>query len=83
MKKETKKKTIDKTKHILIPKQIKNSEKEKKKLFKKYNITANELPRISSKDPAIKEMKLERGEIIKIIRKSPTAGETTFYRSVK
>ena len=37
-------------KHILIPRHIKLSEKEKKELLEKYNITLAELPRIMKKD---------------------------------
>ena len=41
-----------------------------------------ELPKISKKDPAIKELNVKVRDVIKIIRKSPTAGEAVFYRGV-
>ncbi len=69
--------------HILVPKHVKLNEKEKKQLLEKYNISVNELPKINVKDPAIKDLKLEIGDVVKIVRISPTAGETIFYRSVK
>ena len=70
------------TKHVLIPKHIKLSEKEKKAVFERYNITSKELPKINKNDPAISGLNVKAGDVIKIIRKSPTAGEAVFYRGV-
>ncbi|MBT7902589.1 DNA-directed RNA polymerase subunit H [Candidatus Woesearchaeota archaeon] len=69
-------------KHVLIPKHKKLSEKEKKELLAKYNITVKELPSITSKDPAIRNMDLETGDVVKIERSSITAGNTVYYRSI-
>ena len=69
-------------KHILTPKHAKISEKEKAQLLEKYNVTPKELPKIIKTDAAIKELDAKPGDIIKIIRKSPTAGESIFYRVV-
>lgn len=71
-----------KTKHILVPKHMKLSEKEKEELFKRYNITLKELPQILKEDPAIANLDLKPGDVIKIIRKSQTSGESIFYRGV-
>jgi len=68
--------------HTLVPKHTKLNEKEVEELLKKYNISKRQLPRISKKDPAIKDMKLKAGEIVKIKRKSPTSNEAFFYRVV-
>jgi len=68
--------------HRLIPEHIKLSEKEKEALLAKYHVTLRELPKISDKDPAINHLDVQEGDIIKIIRKSPTAGESVFYRGV-
>ena len=38
---------------------------------------------ISAKDPAIKELNAEVGDVIKIIRDSPTERDAVFYRVVK
>ncbi len=70
------------SKHILIPKHIKLNDKEKKELLEKYNISLKELPKILKDDPAITNLKVKPGDVIKIIRKSPTAGEAVFYRGV-
>ncbi len=68
--------------HFLIPEHIKLTEEEKKELLEQYKITMVELPRISIDDPAIKHMNLTTKDVVKIIRKSPIAGETVFYRRV-
>ena len=79
----TKKKiSVDVTKHILVPKHSKLTEKEKQDLFEKYKVTLKELPKISKKDPAIQELDVKAGDIIKITRPSFTAKETVFYRGV-
>ncbi len=75
-------KKIDVKKHLLVPKHTKVSDKEKKELLEKYNISINELPKIRKKDPVIKELEPKAGDIIKIIRKSPTSREMVFYRGV-
>jgi len=68
--------------HILVPKHTKLSDKEHKELFERYNITENELPAIMIKDPALANLDVEPGDIIKIQRPSPTAKSTLFYRRV-
>ena len=75
-------KKFDVTKHHLVPKHIKISEKEKQELLKRYNITTKELPKILIEDPAIKNLEVKIGDVVKILRKSPTAGEFVFYRCV-
>lgn len=76
------KKKFDISKHILVPKHTKISDKEKKELYEKYKISFNALPKILRTDPAVKEFNVKVGDVIKITRKSPTAGETIFYRGI-
>lgn len=76
------KKKINIKSHVLIPKHIRLSEKEKKELFEKYHITLRELPKISENDPALQNIKVKSGDVVKIIRKSKTAGEGIFYRGI-
>ncbi|MBW2968771.1 DNA-directed RNA polymerase subunit H [Candidatus Woesearchaeota archaeon] len=75
-------KKIDITKHSLVPKHNLVSEAEKKKISDTLKLSGKELPKILKTDPAIKNIKIKDGDIIKITRKSPTAGETIFYRRV-
>lgn len=69
-------------KHYLVPKHVKISESEKKQLLEKYNINPKSLPKILKEDPGIIALHLKSGEIVKIVRKSKTAGETVYYRVV-
>ena len=73
---------IDIAKHVLIPKHTKLSEKEKKDLLERYTISTKELPKIMSDDPAIAHLDAKQGDVIRIIRDSPTMGKSVFYRGV-
>ena len=75
-------KEIDITKSILVPKHILMKEDEVKDLLAKYNISSNQLPKISRKDPAIAGIGVKAGDVIKIIRQSQTAGKSFYYRMV-
>jgi DNA-directed RNA polymerase subunit H len=83
-KKTTKKESMefDIKSHVLVPEHIKLNSKEKKELLEKYHINLLELPKISMKDPALKNMDVNVGDVIKITRKSSTAGKSVFYRAV-
>ncbi len=72
----------DVSKHILVPKHSKTSEKEKKELFEKHGLVLDNLPRILKTDPALTGLDVNEDEIIKITRASATAGTTIFYRRV-
>jgi DNA-directed RNA polymerase subunit H len=41
------------------------------------------MPAISPKDPAVKELNVKMGDVIKITRNSPTQGKSEFYRVVR
>jgi len=75
-------KELDVSKHVLVPKHVKLNEKEKKELFEKYVADLRDLPRVYKDDPAIQDLEVKEGDVIKILRKSPTAGEAVFYRRV-
>ena len=68
--------------HFLVPEHIMLSKEQAAELLKKYNLTLDLLPKISSKDAAIAEYNPVKDEIIKIVRNSPTAGKTVYYRRV-
>ncbi len=70
-------------KHELVPEHIiVKDEEEIKELMNKYNIIPEQLPKILKSDPAAKAIDAKEGDIIKIIRKSPTAGVSVYYRIV-
>ena len=68
--------------HIYMPKHMKMDEGEAEEILKKLNITRKQLPRILKEDPAIANVEVKKGDIIKIIRNSPTIGESEYYRVV-
>ena len=73
---------FDIKKHSLVPEHIKVTEEEKKELLENYNIKLNQLPMMLLSDPAIEALKPEIGDIIKIIRDSPTNVKQEFFRVV-
>jgi DNA-directed RNA polymerase subunit H len=66
----------------LVPKHSKLSEKDKKALLDKYKISVYDLPLIKKDDAAISDLDVKAGDVVKITRESPTAGESIFYRCV-
>ncbi|MBM3200149.1 DNA-directed RNA polymerase subunit H [Candidatus Woesearchaeota archaeon] len=73
---------VDISKHEFVPKHVKLSEKETEEMLNSYNISKKQLPKISKTDPAILEMDVKHGDVIKIVRKSATAGDSFYYRVV-
>ena len=69
-------------KHVLVPKHTILNEDEKKQVFEKFKINSNNLPKISTTDPVVKEIGAKEGDVLKIDRKSPVSGSTTYYRIV-
>jgi DNA-directed RNA polymerase subunit H len=68
--------------HFLVPVHEKVSDKEKEELLATYSDAIRALPRISMADPGIAGLDVSEGDIIKIKRKSLTAGKTVYYRRV-
>ena len=73
---------MDILKHELVPHHEILKEEEAKKLLETYKIRKEQLPRILLDDPVVKAINAKEGDIIKIVRKSPTAGESVMYRVV-
>ena len=69
-------------KHYLVPLHEFATEEEIHELEKKYSIFKYQLPKISAEDPAVQLLGAKVGDVLKIIRKSPTAGEFIVYRAV-
>lgn len=70
------------TKHELVPTHILLSAQEKKVLLDRYRLVEQQLPRMMSNDAVAKFLGLRKGQVVKIIRKSETAGRYASYRWV-
>ncbi len=73
--------------HILVPEHKLLSREEAKMVLEKYSISIDELPKIRRSDACVRSLELRVGEIprgsmIKIIRRSETAGISYGYRLV-
>jgi DNA-directed RNA polymerase subunit H (RpoH/RPB5) len=68
--------------HELVPKHEVLSKEEKQKVLDKFKITTEELPKILSSDAVMEYLKAKPGDVVRIMRDSPTAGETVYYRVV-
>ncbi|MFQ5888086.1 MAG: DNA-directed RNA polymerase subunit H, partial [Candidatus Hydrothermarchaeales archaeon] len=68
--------------HVLVPEHEILSDKEAEKLLEKHNISKGQLPKILITDPVIKKLKAKVGDVVKITRKSQTAGKTVVYKVV-
>jgi DNA-directed RNA polymerase subunit H len=73
---------FDISQHELVPLHIKLTDDEKQKVLDELNVSEKQLPAISEKDVMVKKLNAKVGDIIKIIRKSQTAGNSVFYRVV-
>ena len=70
------------TKHILVPKHSVLSGDKKQELLTHYRIKDHQLPKIRVVDPIAKYFGVTRGDIMKIVRPSETAGRYVTYRVV-
>ncbi|GGP21171.1 DNA-directed RNA polymerase subunit H [Thermocladium modestius] len=68
--------------HELVPKAELVPMDEAKAILKKLNVAPWQLPWIRAQDPLIKALGAKPGSVVRIYRKSPTAGEIIFYRIV-
>jgi DNA-directed RNA polymerase subunit H len=68
--------------HESVPEHILLSQEECEEVLKRYGLEAPQLPKIHVSDPAAKEIGAKVGDVIRIIRRSPTAKQSIFYRLV-
>jgi len=68
--------------HELVSKHEVLTPEEREELLVKYKMQPYQLPRINAHDPAIIAVGGKPGDIVRVIRKSPTAGKYVAYRYV-
>jgi len=73
--------------HELVPEHTLLSEKEAEEVLKKMKIQPDQLPKIRKDDPVLQVMEMvegpiKEGSIIKITRKSDSAGLSVVYRMI-
>ena len=69
-------------KHDLVPYFKILSREEVEKLLTTYNISKGDLPKMLVTDPVSRAIGTREGDVVKVIRKSNTAGESVAYRLV-
>jgi DNA-directed RNA polymerase subunit H len=66
----------------MVPEHSIMGEEETKTLLASYNITTDQLPKIYHDDPAVKSVGAKVDDVIRIVRKSHTAGKAESFRLV-
>jgi len=74
---------VNVTEHELVPQHVVLNADEKAELLERYKLKDHQLPRIQQGDTIARYFGLKRGQIIKIIRPSVTAGRYVTYRIVQ
>ncbi len=68
--------------HVLVPKHEIVKPDEREKLLHEYRVEPFQLPHLKASDPAVVAIGAKPGDIVRIIRDSPTAGKYVSYRHV-
>lgn len=68
--------------HVMVPTHEILDEEQTQEFLKTLGIDKEQLPKIRADDPVIKEIGAKIGNVVRIIRESPTAGKSVVYRLV-
>ena len=68
--------------HDFVPKHELLSKKEAEELMREFHIRPYQLPYVRTSDPSAEVLGAKMGDILRVTRKSATAGEVVVYRYV-
>lgn len=68
--------------HELVPKHEVLSKKEAEDVLNTFKASPDLFPRIKVDDPVVQALGAKKGDLVRITRKSPTAGTAAYYRLV-
>ncbi len=68
--------------HELVPKHVVLDKKDTEEVLAEYHVRPYQFPYIKVSDPACQMISAKPGDLIKIVRRSPTVGEAVVYRYV-
>jgi len=75
-------KAFDVMKHDLVPRHEVLPDDEARQVLERYAVTPDQLPKLLSSDAVARAVRAKPGQIVRIRRKSATAGESIAYRYV-
>jgi len=76
------KKVVKISNHTYQPRHEILSKNQAEEILKKYNTKPSQLPYMMMDDKGIEDLDVRPGDIVKITRRSATAGESVYYRYV-
>lgn len=76
------KKVVKISNHTYQPRHEILSKNQAEEILKKYNTKPSQLPYMMIDDKGIEDLDVRPGDIVKITRRSATAGESVYYRYV-
>jgi len=68
--------------HELVPKHVLLKKRDAEEILRRYHVRPHQFPYIKASDPACEAIDAKPGDLVKITRRSPTAGEAVAYRYV-